>query len=59
MRKIHTFTMTMGTKDVSSGESRKLATKFSEMNVVDPEHVVLALMRLRDFLVKGKYNMSR
>ena len=29
-----------------------LVTRVSERNVIDPEHVVLALTRLRDFLVE-------
>ena len=31
-----------------------LVTKLSEKNVVDPDHVVLALTRLRDFLIEKR-----
>ena len=31
---------------------RLLVTRVSERNVIDPEHVMLALTRLRDFLVE-------
>ena len=34
-------------------------TKVSEKKVVDPEHVVLALTRLKDFLVEREKKMSR
>ena len=36
-----------------------LMTEVSEKNVFDPEHVVLALTRLRDFLVEREKKISR